>query len=168
MGLRFRKSLRIMPGVRLNFSKSGVSTSLGGRGATINIGPKGTRYTVGLPGTGLSFSEFSPRKSRKPESAPPQREYNSKFDIEDERPAANVTSKPRETFSARKAAENAAVARSRFFAKVRRIMFFAFAGLFAAFALIVFISIRLGGNAERVAPADASQGWRTTISGGGP
>lgn len=56
MGFRFRRSVRIMPGVRLNFSKSGVSTSLGPRGATINIGPKGVKKTVGLPGTGLSHT----------------------------------------------------------------------------------------------------------------
>lgn len=60
MAFRFRKSVKIAPGVRLNFSKSGVSTSIGGRGATINLSSHGTRHTVGLPGTGLSFSSFSP------------------------------------------------------------------------------------------------------------
>ena len=60
MGFRFRRSVRIMPGVRLNFSKSGVSTSLGGRGATVNVGPRGTRTTVGLPGTGVSYSQLHP------------------------------------------------------------------------------------------------------------
>lgn len=59
MGFRFRKSVKILPGIRLNFSKSGISTSLGGPGASINIGPKGTRKTVGLPGTGMSYSTFS-------------------------------------------------------------------------------------------------------------
>lgn len=63
MGFRFRKSIRILPGVRLNLSKSGVSTSIGGRGATINVGKKGVRGTVGLPGTGLSYSEMLTRKS---------------------------------------------------------------------------------------------------------
>ena len=57
MGFRFRRSIKLFPGVRLNVSKSGVSTSIGARGATINIGPKGTRATVGLPGTGISYSE---------------------------------------------------------------------------------------------------------------
>ncbi|WP_407933078.1 DUF4236 domain-containing protein, partial [Herbiconiux daphne] len=37
MGFRFRKSVKIMPGVRLNFSKSGMSTSIGGKGATMNF-----------------------------------------------------------------------------------------------------------------------------------
>jgi hypothetical protein len=55
--MRFRKSIRIAPGVRLNLSRSGMSTTLGGRGASINIGSKGTRATVGIPGSGLSYSQ---------------------------------------------------------------------------------------------------------------
>lgn len=58
MGFRFRKTIRIAPGVRLNLSKSGVSTSIGRPGATINLGKRGVRGTVGLPGTGLSYSEM--------------------------------------------------------------------------------------------------------------
>lgn len=56
MAFRFRKSVRIAPGIRLNFSRSGVSTTLGGRGLSVNMGRRGTRVTAGLPGTGLSFS----------------------------------------------------------------------------------------------------------------
>ncbi|MCF8576947.1 DUF4236 domain-containing protein [Pseudomonas aeruginosa] len=33
MAIRFRKSIKVVPGVRLNISKSGVSTSVGGKGA---------------------------------------------------------------------------------------------------------------------------------------
>ena len=62
MGLRFRRSVKIIPGVRLNFSKSGTSLSLGGRGFTTNISKRGTKTTVGLPGTGISYSTFSPRE----------------------------------------------------------------------------------------------------------
>ena len=44
MGWRFRRSLKIMPGVHLNISKRGVSSlSLGGRGATLNLGKRGVR-----------------------------------------------------------------------------------------------------------------------------
>lgn len=56
MGFRFRRSVRLMPGVHVNFGKRGISTSLGGRGATANIGRKGPRATVGIPGSGLSYS----------------------------------------------------------------------------------------------------------------
>jgi len=51
--MRFRKSIRIMKGVRVNFSKSGMSLSAGVRGASINVGPRGTYLNTGIPGTGL-------------------------------------------------------------------------------------------------------------------
>ena len=57
MGFRFRKSFKLLPGIRINLSKSGVSTSIGEPGATLNISKRGTRGTVGIPGTGISYSE---------------------------------------------------------------------------------------------------------------
>jgi len=57
MAFRFSKRIKIAPGVRLNVSKSGVSTSLGGRGGTVNLSSKGVRTTVGIPGSGLSWSK---------------------------------------------------------------------------------------------------------------
>lgn len=54
MKWRFRKSVRIAPGVRINLSGSGVSTTLGRRGASLNLGARGARATVGIPGTGIS------------------------------------------------------------------------------------------------------------------
>lgn len=51
--MRFRKSIRIAKGVRVNFSKSGMSLTAGGRGASVNIGPRGTYLNTGMPGTGL-------------------------------------------------------------------------------------------------------------------
>ena len=44
MGFRFRKRLRIFPGLWLNLSKKGGSLSVGSRGATINESPKGHQY----------------------------------------------------------------------------------------------------------------------------
>jgi len=46
-----------MPGVRINLSKSGISTSVGPRGAKVTYGPKGTYVNVGVPGTGLYTRE---------------------------------------------------------------------------------------------------------------
>jgi hypothetical protein len=57
MGFRFRKSVRLFPGVRLNISKTGLSTSLGVPGAMVNVRGRRVRGTVGLPGSGLSYSE---------------------------------------------------------------------------------------------------------------
>jgi len=56
MGFRFSKRIKILPGVSINLSKSGVSASVGPRGAKINIGKRGVRANVGLPGTGMSYS----------------------------------------------------------------------------------------------------------------
>lgn len=57
MGFRFRKSIKILPGVRVNLGKSGVSSvSVGPRGSTVTAGKSGVRHTIGLPGTGLSWS----------------------------------------------------------------------------------------------------------------
>ena len=55
MGFRFQKRLSILPGVRINLSKGGVSTSLGPRGADVNIGRNGVTTNAGIPGTGLSY-----------------------------------------------------------------------------------------------------------------
>ena len=54
MAFRFRKRIRLMPGIYLNIGKNGVSTSIGPRGANINIGKGGIYLNTGIPGTGLS------------------------------------------------------------------------------------------------------------------
>jgi hypothetical protein len=59
MGLRFRRRFRILPGVRLNLSRSGVSTSIGRRGFWVSYGRRGRRTTLSLPGSGLSYSTTS-------------------------------------------------------------------------------------------------------------
>ena len=56
MGLRFRKSVKIAKGVRINFSSTGARLSLGGRGHSVSFGKGGTRASFGIPGTGLSYS----------------------------------------------------------------------------------------------------------------
>ncbi len=57
MGWRFHRILNIIPGVRVNVSKGGLSTSVGPRGADINIGKHGVTTNAGLPGTGLSYRQ---------------------------------------------------------------------------------------------------------------
>lgn len=58
MGLRFRKLINILPGVRLNLSKSGVGVSFGVPGARCSVTP-GKRIigSVGIPGTGIYYSK---------------------------------------------------------------------------------------------------------------
>lgn len=53
MALKFRKRIRLFPGCTVNFSKSGVSTTLGIKGLSVNFGKRGTYLNTGIPGTGL-------------------------------------------------------------------------------------------------------------------
>ena len=53
MGWRYRKRIKILPGIHINISKSGISTNVGVKGASVTFGPKGTYVNAGLPGTGL-------------------------------------------------------------------------------------------------------------------
>ncbi|PSR54200.1 hypothetical protein AHMF7605_12035 [Adhaeribacter arboris] len=53
MAWRFRKSIKIIPGVKLNFSKSGISTSIGLRGANFTFSKSGTYLNTSIPGLGL-------------------------------------------------------------------------------------------------------------------
>ena len=57
---RFRRSFKIMPGVRWNLGKRSSSFSFGGKGFHYTVGgPRGGRTTVGIPSTGLSYTETS-------------------------------------------------------------------------------------------------------------
>jgi Protein of unknown function (DUF4236) len=57
MGFRFRRSIRLAPGLRLNVGRRGVSLSAGVRGASMSFGSRGTYNNVGIPGTGMSFRQ---------------------------------------------------------------------------------------------------------------
>jgi hypothetical protein len=71
MGFRFHRSIKILPGIRLNFGKRGVLTSIGVRGAHVTFGKTGTRTTVGLPGSGISYTHLDkPHHERSVASTP--------------------------------------------------------------------------------------------------
>lgn len=73
MGWRFRRSFRIVPGIRLNVGSSGVtSLSLSGRGMTVNLSKRGTKTTYGLPGTGLSYQTRTTPLPAPKQAAPSQ------------------------------------------------------------------------------------------------
>lgn len=66
MGFRFRKSVKIAPGVRLNIGKKSVGISAGVKGARVSVNSSGRKTTtVGLPGTGLSYSKTEKIGGRK-------------------------------------------------------------------------------------------------------
>jgi S-DNA-T family DNA segregation ATPase FtsK/SpoIIIE len=64
MGWRFRKSIKLFPGFKINFSKSGISATVGTKGASITMGPNGTYVNTGIPGTGLYSRDKVPGSGR--------------------------------------------------------------------------------------------------------
>jgi len=84
MGFRFFRRMNIIPGVRLNFSKSGISPSFGVRGARVTLGRTGVRKTVGIPGTGLFYTEVAGSgrgRSRKRTSPLPAPKPQDRLDL---------------------------------------------------------------------------------------
>ena len=66
MGLRFRKSVKLPLGFRINFSKSGVGYSWGVKGYRKTYTADGReRTTYSIPGTGISYVEESKKNSSK-------------------------------------------------------------------------------------------------------
>lgn len=66
MGMRFRKSINLGGGARVNISKSGIGGSIGGKGYRYTKEANGgTRNTVSIPGTGISYIKESGSKSKK-------------------------------------------------------------------------------------------------------
>ncbi len=51
--MKYRKRIKVIPGVNLNISRRGISTTIGPRGLNVNIGKKGAFLNTGIPGTGL-------------------------------------------------------------------------------------------------------------------
>jgi hypothetical protein len=65
MGFRFRKSINLGRGLRLNLGTKSVGLSAGARGARVSINSRGRRTTtLGLPGTGLRWTSTGSRKRR--------------------------------------------------------------------------------------------------------
>lgn len=72
MGTRFRKSVKLPGGGRINLSKSGVGYSWGVKGYRKTKTATGrTRTTYSVPGTGLSYVEESKKPETKSKSEKP-------------------------------------------------------------------------------------------------
>lgn len=73
MAWNFRRRKKIAPGVYINMSKKGVSTTVGRKGATMTFGPNGTYLNTSIPGTGM----YNRRKLSSTSSSPaPQSNIN--------------------------------------------------------------------------------------------
>jgi len=72
MALRFRRSVGLGGGVRLNVGKTGVGASAGARGARYSVHSSGRRTTsVGVPGTGVGYTTSRGGGRARTASAPP-------------------------------------------------------------------------------------------------
>jgi len=66
-GLRFHRRIRVLPGVHVNLSLSGIGVSVGPRDLHAGVTARGQRYlNAGLPGTGLSVRQYSPVQNSTP------------------------------------------------------------------------------------------------------
>ena len=82
MGLRFRRSIKIAPGLKLNINKNSVGLSAGVKGAHISVNSKGrVTKSVGIPGTGISYVETSNlnkgKNKRASKTKPLNKNYNT-------------------------------------------------------------------------------------------
>ncbi|TIT01144.1 MAG: DUF4236 domain-containing protein [Mesorhizobium sp.] len=74
MAFRFRKSVRIAPGVRINLSAKSASVRVGPKGLGYTISTTGKkRLSASIPGTGLSYSKGVSSKRQSAPGAPSQR-----------------------------------------------------------------------------------------------
>ena len=53
MSWRFRKTFRVLPGVKLNLTARGLSATLGASPFSVNVGPRGVYRNISIPGTGI-------------------------------------------------------------------------------------------------------------------
>ncbi len=66
MGFRYRKSINLGGGFRINLSKSGIGYSWGTKGYRVTKTARGTtRRTYSIPGTGLSYTKKSGGKNNR-------------------------------------------------------------------------------------------------------
>ncbi|WEK71213.1 MAG: DUF4236 domain-containing protein [Candidatus Chryseobacterium colombiense] len=78
----YRKRIKIIPGVHLNFSKKGISTSIGVKGVSLNFSSSGTRINTNVLGFSNSYklSGSSPQRSKSQYFPEPQPLYTALSD----------------------------------------------------------------------------------------
>lgn len=70
MGLRFRKSVTLFPGVKVNFGLHSTSLSVGGKGFRTTYSSTGrVTRSVGIPGTGISYVTSTNTRSQQRNTA---------------------------------------------------------------------------------------------------
>lgn len=65
MGLRFRKSIKIAPGIKINLNKKSTSVTFGSKGVHYTASSTGKKTaSVGIPGTGISYTKTTGQSSK--------------------------------------------------------------------------------------------------------
>jgi hypothetical protein len=90
MPLRFRRTIKIAPGVKLNLSKSGVSTTVGTKDIHFNFGKRGVKRTVTIPGTGISEIDYIKKNKSEAEKKRETKEEEAKEEHAEQRQADAV------------------------------------------------------------------------------
>ena len=81
MGFRFRKSINLGGGFKINLSKSGIGYSFGTKGYRVTKKASGgTRSTLSVPGTGISYVHETNGKSRNHANVGNNSNYNRQPD----------------------------------------------------------------------------------------
>jgi len=137
MPLRFRRTIKIAPGVKLNLSKGGVSTTVGTKNLHFNFGKRGVKRTVSIPGTGLSEvdyikkneTEAEKEKEEKGERAKERREERLEAKREERKGASEAAAIPNTGHAAARAqiATGSSTGLRNFFLLLAIVVFF-FAG----------------------------------------
>jgi hypothetical protein len=120
MPVRIRKSFNLFPGVKVNFSKGGMSITVGRKGFHLNFSKRGVRQTVGLPGSGISESSYILKNKADDEKKDTETE-------KEERPSEEVEEKPKRQRAKRTVRERASSPWG-FFAFVFIALFFIYFG----------------------------------------
>lgn len=79
MAWSFRKRIKIIPGVHLNMSKSGISTSIGVRGASMTFGSSGSYLNTSIPALGITNRQ----RLSSSHSNPNPEIYNERLELSD-------------------------------------------------------------------------------------
>ena len=98
MGFRYRKTINLGGGFKINLSKSGIGYSWGTKGYRVTRTARGnTRRTFSIPGTGFSYSKESrggSRRRQQARTAPQNRTASKRNEYNDEHAikSANISS----------------------------------------------------------------------------
>lgn len=66
MGLRFRKSINLGKGAKININKKSVGLSIGTKGVRYSVNSDGRKTTsIGIPGTGLYWTKSTTKNKSK-------------------------------------------------------------------------------------------------------